>query len=110
MKIIGIVMLVVISFCGVLQAKDRKPNQTGNFGKAIDPKSAAMFQCLSETTTYIENTPILKDYRRILMKQKFGADKVQAQKAEDAWRKMDDAITTLQLDPCEIVIDEKFPR
>ncbi len=112
MKLAGIVLLVVMSVCGVVQAKekDRKPNQTGNFGKEIDPKSAAMFQCLRETGDYLENTPVLKDYRRILMKKKFGADKVEAQKAEEAWKKMDDAMTTLGLDPCEIVINEKFPR
>lgn len=112
MKFIGIVMLVVMSFCGVLQAKekDRKPSQTGNFGKSIDPKSAATFQCLRETTTYIEDTPVLKDYRRILMKKMQGSDKVESQKANDAWQKMDEAITELKLNPCEIVVDEKFPR
>jgi hypothetical protein len=112
MKFIGIVMLVVMSFCGALQAKekDRKPSQTGSFGKDMDPKSAAMFQCLRDTETYLENTPILKDYRAILMKKKFGADKAEAKKAEQAWQRMDDAITALRLDPCEIVIDEKFPR
>ena len=112
MKLAGIVLLVVMSVCGVVQAKekDRKPNQTGNFGKEIDPKSAAMFQCLRETGDYLENMPVLKDYRAILMRKKFGPDKAEAKKAEKAWRQMDDAITALRLDPCEITNDEKFPQ
>lgn len=108
-KILGCLLVMGLLITGSISfAKSRKPNQTGDIGKEMDPKSAAMFKCLRDLESNIENLPILTEYRKNLFKSKQSGNKDEAQKADAAFIQLEGSITDIRLNACENVIGERF--